>query len=199
MAPSETEQPPDAPPALLRQTQAALLSAYPDFTSLAQMVRFEFKERLREITPEANLTTVVFGLLEWAEARGRLRELVLAAHRGNPGNPKLLALLPAFGVDPVTEAETAQERACRELKSSLVAILAVFWRDPFNAAEPATQLGLTEVLEQLRAPPLDVWRALVEEAHRRGRLLELVEILLREHFRNPKLQEIRDRLARGTC
>jgi hypothetical protein len=48
------------------------------------------------------LETSVFHVIQWAEARRRLTELVLGAAAANPGNPELRALAEQFGAAPVS-------------------------------------------------------------------------------------------------
>src|SRR5947207_3096708 len=75
----------------LRQLQAALLSAFPTEGDLAQMVRFGLNESLPSISLGANLREVIFHLIEWALAHGRLEDLIRAALDANPTNPGLQA------------------------------------------------------------------------------------------------------------
>ncbi len=73
---------------------AALLSAFPSRAKLAQMVQHGLGENLNEIAAESlDLQATVFALLDWAEAEGRVQELLEAAFNESPGNPDLTALL----------------------------------------------------------------------------------------------------------
>ncbi len=72
----------------LQQFQKALLSAFPTTAKLKQMVRFRLDENLDAIST-GNLSEVVSNLIEWAEAEGKLEELLIAARKENPGNPAL--------------------------------------------------------------------------------------------------------------
>lgn len=83
----------------MQQIHAALLSAYPSRETLAMMVRFEMDVNLNAIAGNVNQSATVFNLLNWAEARGRLDELIAAAKRDNPANPELLAL--TAGAEPM--------------------------------------------------------------------------------------------------
>jgi hypothetical protein len=67
----------------------ALLSAFEDFKSLEQMVRFGLDQNLSEITGETQRKNAIFKLIDWAIAQGRLKELVVVAHERVPGNPQL--------------------------------------------------------------------------------------------------------------
>jgi hypothetical protein len=75
-----------------KQFQEALLSAYPGRSALARMVKFGFGENLDSITGNGSLSDTVFGLITWAEAKGRLETLLSAARAENPGNVLLLNL-----------------------------------------------------------------------------------------------------------
>lgn len=64
----------------------ALLDGYRNYDSLKIMVRFKLGINLAEIVQETNLETVIFELIEWAESRNRLLDLVWGAYDKNPGN-----------------------------------------------------------------------------------------------------------------
>ena len=72
-----------------KQFHEALLSAFPSKASLEQMVSFELDENLDTISTGGNYAEVVFTLIKWAQAQGRVKELLTAARSQNPGNPKL--------------------------------------------------------------------------------------------------------------
>jgi len=73
--------------------QQALLDAYRSESGLAIMVRIVLDENLSTITQGSNLNDVVFELINWADATGRLQELIDGAHEHNPGNPKVKSLV----------------------------------------------------------------------------------------------------------
>ncbi|ARV61587.1 hypothetical protein BZZ01_25810 [Nostocales cyanobacterium HT-58-2] len=73
----------------LQQFQKALLSAFPTPAKLKQMVRFKLDKNLDAIAGGANLSETISNLIEWAEAEGKLEELLIAARKENPGNPAL--------------------------------------------------------------------------------------------------------------
>ena len=85
------EPSPKLPGATLRRLQEALLSAFPTRSALAQMVRVGLEANLEAIAAQENLSVAAFELIGWAEAQGRLEELIAAARRENPGNPPLRA------------------------------------------------------------------------------------------------------------
>lgn len=71
------------------ELSAALLSAYRTQQELERMLAFKLGCRLNEIVEPGPLRHVAFQLVEWAEAGGRLEQLVSGAHLHNPGNPLL--------------------------------------------------------------------------------------------------------------
>jgi hypothetical protein len=72
-----------------QELQQAFLSAFRSNDELTRMVRFHLGESLAAIVAPGALAAVVFELIQWAESRGRLRELVAGALAENPGNPTL--------------------------------------------------------------------------------------------------------------
>jgi tetratricopeptide (TPR) repeat protein len=77
------------PGAQIRQLQQALGSAFPNREKLEILIRTELDENLDLIAGGTDLSDTIFKLIKWAEARGRLKELVEKACRSNPDNPKL--------------------------------------------------------------------------------------------------------------
>ena len=71
------------------QLERALLSAYPDEGSLRRMVRIVFTEALQAVAEGSDHTERVDKLIEWAEAKGKVVDLVRGAHRRNHGNEQL--------------------------------------------------------------------------------------------------------------
>lgn len=69
--------------------QKALLSAFPSPFKLRQMVKIRLGESLNQIAGGENLAEMVFNLIEWAEAKGRVKELIIKAYEDTPGNPLL--------------------------------------------------------------------------------------------------------------
>ncbi len=72
-----------------QQLLQAIISAYPSETDLEMMVSFKLDENLHAIAGGGNRTQVTFNLIKWAEARGKLGRLILAAYETNPGNQEL--------------------------------------------------------------------------------------------------------------
>jgi hypothetical protein len=75
-----------------RKLLSALISAFPNRSSLEQLLDFELDKKLNKITQDNNLQTIVYQLIETAQAEGWLLELVRAARKQNPGNSELAAI-----------------------------------------------------------------------------------------------------------
>lgn len=75
-----------------KQLRDALMSAFPERSLLEQLLYFELEKNLNQITQESNLQTIVFQLIQAAQAQGWLVELVRAARKENPGNLELAAI-----------------------------------------------------------------------------------------------------------
>jgi len=67
----------------------ALLDAYPSSSQLAQMLYFRLKKSLSAIIEGKSLEETIFQLIVTAEAQGWIEQLVIAAHKYNPGNELL--------------------------------------------------------------------------------------------------------------
>jgi hypothetical protein len=76
-----------------QQLHQALLSAFPTPDSLRQMVSFELDQNLYTIAGGDNYSAVAFSLVVWAEAHGKVNELLAGASRQNSGNPELRELV----------------------------------------------------------------------------------------------------------
>ncbi|MFL9455286.1 MULTISPECIES: effector-associated domain EAD1-containing protein [Nostocales] len=78
-----------------KRLQEALMSAFPSFTKLEQMVSFGFNENLDNLAGGYNsdLGYVIFKLIEWSEAKGKLQQLLIVVRSeedgGNSSNTKL--------------------------------------------------------------------------------------------------------------
>jgi tetratricopeptide (TPR) repeat protein len=72
-----------------KQLERALMSAFPSIDDLARVVRFGLDKNLSEISESGSLKDTVFQLIQWAEAQGRVKDLIEAAYAENPGNPEL--------------------------------------------------------------------------------------------------------------
>lgn len=67
----------------LKKLHQKLLVRFPNEGALTQMVRFNFNENLYSITLASNLKEKVFQLINWAEAEGKLDDLVTIVNNCN--------------------------------------------------------------------------------------------------------------------
>ena len=68
----------------------ALLAAYPSYDDLKVMVQFQLEENLEAIAGSGKLRSVIFDLIQWADARGeKLDRLIIGAYEENPDNLQL--------------------------------------------------------------------------------------------------------------
>ncbi len=73
-----------------KELQDTLIDAFPEKSSLEQMLWFELDKKLDVIAGgEGNYRVVVFKLIKIAEAENWVEGLIDAARKSNPGNPKL--------------------------------------------------------------------------------------------------------------
>ena len=78
--------------------QDALINAFPDKASLEQMLSFQLNEKLDVIASGTNLREVIFNLIKKVEAENRVKNLIDAAYKSNPGNLYLKAIAKAYEV-----------------------------------------------------------------------------------------------------
>lgn len=94
----------------LKRLQDALISAYPTRHDLERMVSYGLGEHLSAHVRDENLEHIVFELLRWAQAQGRLEELMQAACSSNPGNQQLRRVTGELGIilnqSPLTDASS---------------------------------------------------------------------------------------------
>src|SRR4051794_23003525 len=77
-----------------RQLQQALVSAFPTYDELQQMIRYELGLNIMVIARGAKepLPDIVDKIIQWADAHATVNELIIAARRGNPYNVQLSTL-----------------------------------------------------------------------------------------------------------
>ena len=75
-----------------RKLRDALIDAFPDKSSLEQMLSFQLNKKLDQIASGDDLNTVVFNLIKKSEAQNWIPELIYAARNSNSGNSTLKAI-----------------------------------------------------------------------------------------------------------
>jgi hypothetical protein len=97
-----------------RQLKEALLSAFPHRAKLKQMVRCGLEENLDAIATGQDYDEVVFKLIEWAEANGKLQKLLIVVRseedEGNSGNADLKRIC-----EELLQGQTATKQSHRLL------------------------------------------------------------------------------------
>lgn len=79
-------------PQQCKKLRDALIGAFPERSSLEQLLYFELGKNLNEITKDSNLQDVAFQLIQTAQAQGWLLTLVRVARKENPLNLQLEAI-----------------------------------------------------------------------------------------------------------
>jgi hypothetical protein len=72
-----------------QQLDEGLRDAFRSHSDLARMLRFETGERLEDLVGSGGQRQVVFDLIDYFDAQGRIDELIQGAVRQNPGNEVL--------------------------------------------------------------------------------------------------------------
>lgn len=138
------------PSTMFEQLCEALADAFPSASDLERMVRIELSESLNQISSESQgLNTRVFQLVRWAEANGRVNELVRGARTQNQGNPRLRAFVERWGSWRETQEAPAPERVSGGVReppsgvsssayavTGLVVLVAVTGSDVWRSALP---------------------------------------------------------------
>jgi hypothetical protein len=82
-----------------KRLRESLISAFPGAPELQRMVSDYLDLNLATVAPPAgDLETQAFELIQWAEAHGKLGDLVLAGRYSNPDNPDLYAFAFRLGL-----------------------------------------------------------------------------------------------------
>src|SRR5579871_40125 len=103
-----------------KQLQQALMSAFPSVAKLAMMVRTGVGENLRSVAGGDDLAEVTFNLITWAEADGRLEELVQKAYDANPGNLELQSFAEQYFPLPIElKSETRKTASLRTVQDNI--------------------------------------------------------------------------------
>jgi hypothetical protein len=76
-----------------KHLREALLSAFPSESDLRFLMYDYMNQDLNLISHRGTYSQTVFELVRWAEATGRIRELVEFAHEANPNNSELNAFI----------------------------------------------------------------------------------------------------------
>ena len=85
---------------LYKELRDALIDAFPDKSSLEEMLWLELKKKNLDVIAggEGNYRLVVFRLIKTADAENWVKDLIDAARKSNPGNSNLEAIAKTYGV-----------------------------------------------------------------------------------------------------
>jgi hypothetical protein len=172
----------------IKQLADSLLGAFTGFDDLARVVLVALDEPLnRVVDQKANFEAQVWQLVQWAEARGRVRDLILAAVAQIPGNVRLRTAAEAvFGkgvLDDLAPMQTPLQSVTPTAQHSSPPSRDANMKILFLAANPSgtTHLALDE---EIRAIDVKIQGAkhrdrLDLKSHFAVRLDDLAGILLR--------------------
>ncbi|KST62542.1 CHASE2 domain-containing protein [Mastigocoleus testarum] len=133
-----------------KQLQEVLMNAFPNRGSLKQMLSFHLNKNLHEIASEANLSQVVFELIEKAESENWLEDLVLAARKANPANERLKYLAKSLGIPLSSEKEIFASNSSQETAQAPPNTTVEI--DINKPASPSPKGRLTRFVERIRQP-----------------------------------------------
>jgi hypothetical protein len=91
----------------LRLVEEGLRNAFVDYNDLARLVLYDLDEPLNNIVvQQATFLAQISQLIQWAEAKGKTKDLLLAAVKEVPGNARLRAAKEAvLGADNLDDLE----------------------------------------------------------------------------------------------
>jgi hypothetical protein len=117
-----------------KDLRRALLAAFPSASELRRMTSDQLDENLAAITAQSeSLEQNAFDLISWAEAHGRLAELVSAGRNQNSGNPDLQDFAARIGLSSAASVKTS---TLEKVVSSNATFLDVAkWRAELTRAE----------------------------------------------------------------
>jgi hypothetical protein len=96
----------------MRLVEEGLRHAFVDYNDLARLALYELEERLNDIVVvQAPFRAQVMQLIQWAEAKGKTKDLLVAAVQEVPGNARLRAAKEAvLGADDRDDLEKIVSR-----------------------------------------------------------------------------------------
>lgn len=157
-----------------KEFQDALINAFPNTTSLEQMLTFELDKNLRAIAGEGSLQEIVFKLIQAANSQGWVRDLLGAATNSNSGNPRLQSIAQKLSINnsPTPPINPYQFDSNSRVKQRKILILAAIpnglrldkeMREIEEAIRRASNRDLFEIKLRTAVRPQDIRRAIAEE------------------------------------
>ena len=133
-------------PQQLKQLRDALVSAFTERSSLDQLLYFEFKKNLNQITKDSNLNVIVFELIKTAESEGWLVDLIDAARKENPGNSQLEVIANILLSPSATSASIVAPITIRQQPQRILILAA----NPVGTSQLRLDEELREIEQGLR-------------------------------------------------
>jgi hypothetical protein len=121
----------------------ALTSAFPTRGELARLVNFKLDVDLEVVAGGETYSDVIFNLVRWAVAQGKVDALVMGARKQNPGNPSLRAFDEQTLRQPTEKApenHASQAAAAVRTDQGVGAIV-----PPFGSLGGDAQFGFTDI------------------------------------------------------
>ncbi|MDJ0674840.1 MAG: effector-associated domain EAD1-containing protein [Calothrix sp. MO_167.B42] len=185
-----------------KQLTQALLDAFPDKSSLEQMLLFELDKSLDTIAGGSNLQNIVFNLIKTSKSENWIEDLINAARNSNPGNSKLKTIAEELLTNNPKEPLSAPspnnptEQSTQPQKILILTAIPHGLRldkeiqEIEDAIRRATRRDLFDIRTRTAVRPQDIRRAIQEEkpqiVHFCGHGLEDGSLLLEDDGRNNK-------------
>ncbi|GEM_PF-1316081 len=134
-------------PQQIKQLRDALVSAFPERSSLEQLLYFELDKNLNQITKDSNLNVVVFELIKIAESEGWLVNLISAARKENPGNSQLEIIASTFNLSSTSSVSRSAPIAQSQQPQKILILAA----NPIGTSQLRLDEELREIEQGLRA------------------------------------------------
>ncbi len=100
-----------------REFTSALCAAFGSRSAMSQLTRFGLDVSLDSVAGNGTLPTVAFDVIQWAESRGKVGELLAAARSQNSGNRELASFAAKFDAPSVVDV------LCRMLPAQFEVVL----------------------------------------------------------------------------
>ncbi len=128
-----------------KKLRDALMDAFPNKSSLEQLLDFELDKNLNEITRDSNLEVIVFELIKRAESEGWFINLVRAARDTKSGNLRLQAIAQEILSNEATTSPSVNNGV--QLQQQKILVLAA---NPIGTTKLRLDEELREIKEGLR-------------------------------------------------
>ncbi|MEB3219209.1 MAG: effector-associated domain EAD1-containing protein [Nostocales cyanobacterium 94392] len=157
-----------------KELQDALIDAFPNTSSLEQMLTFGLDKNLRAIAGEGSLKEIVFKLIQAANSQGWIKDLLSAATNSNSGNARLRSITQNLSINnpptpPINQNLFDLDSSYKQQKILILAAipnglrLDKEMREIEEAIRRATNRELFEIQLKTAVCPQDIRRAIAEE------------------------------------